>query len=299
MQKDEERNYEIFRILDSINLSLDKQSLAKQISELKACMKYYSVNSLSRKQLKRNIASLTSIYTAIDRVPEDILQKDLDQVNKELKTLFEDFKLVTGVSSSILEKTNIKKKKVLNSLEDLVVLTDKKSDVEDDIEDLKNSYNLLEKYLRDIKKALKPEPDYICQNMSLLINGTTPNFQKLPRLGIIITKTPYGIFWSNQYVIAVKKDVVLDLEKIMSENYKEKMVHLYKSAMLYPDFPNYNFYWLIPERILMELDFLQVSGYALPFPNHRKDSNDIKNKTQELRKLRLEKEATKKAKMNV
>ena len=48
MQKDEERNYEIFRILDSINLSLDKQSLAKQISELKACMKYYSVNSLSR-----------------------------------------------------------------------------------------------------------------------------------------------------------------------------------------------------------------------------------------------------------
>lgn len=286
MQKDNDKNLQIFKYLSSFNLTLDKDNLDKQLNDLKACMKLYSPNSPTRKQLKVINASLYSIYTALNRVNPDILQKDLEGLKNKLNNIFIEFKTLTGITELPKNFKAKAKKKILTTLEDLVLLTEGK-EKEDEVETVE-TYNLLDRYLANMKELLVSTPDYIFQKTSLLINAKTLNFQKLPRLGIIVSKTPYGIIWSGQYIMAVKKDLVLtvqELENLISKEFNLKFNLLYKSPMLTPDIPNYKFYWFMPVQTLIELGSLQVAGYSLPFPNN---TNKAKVSIKELRKLRQE-----------
>lgn len=286
MQKDNDKNLQIFKYLSSFNLTLDKDNLDKQLNDLKACMKLYSPNSPTRKQLKVINASLYSIYTALNRVNPDILQKDLEGLKNKLNNIFIEFKTLTGITELPKNFKAKAKKKILTTLEDLVLLTEDK-EKEDEVETVE-TYNLLDRYLANMKELLISTPDYIFQKTSLLINAKTLNFQKLPRLGIIVSKTPYGIIWSGQYIMAVKKDLVLtvqELENLISKEFNLKFNLLYKSPMFTPDIPNYKFYWFMPVQTLIELGSLQVVGYSLPFPNN---TNKAKVSIKELRKLRQE-----------
>lgn len=286
MQKDNDKNLQIFKYLSSFNLTLDKDNLDKHLKDLKDCMKLYSPNSPTRKQLKVINASLYSIYTALNRVNPDVLQKDLEGLKLKLNNIFTEFKTLTGITELPRNFKAKAKKKILTTLEDLVLLTEDK-EKEEEVETVE-TYNLLDRHLASMKELLINTPDYIFQKTSLLINAKTLNFQKLPRLGIIVSKTPYGIIWSGQYIMAVKKDLVLtvqELENLISKKYNIRFNLLYKSPMFTPDIPNYKFYWFMPVQTLIELGSLQVAGYSLPFPNN---TNKVKVSIKELRKLRQE-----------
>ena len=294
MTQNNDKNFQIFKYLSSINLTLDKKDLSKEIEKIKLCMKLYSVSSLARKQLKKNLASLTSIYSALERVDFEILQKDLDQITSELNALFEDFKLTTGVTY-IPQPTKKKKEKkeVLTSLEDLSQINFNRNQMilnKTSKDEIKEEYNLLKKYLTNFENLLKNKPQNLFTKMSLIINVKTLDFIKLPRLGIIVSKTPYGILWSNQCVFIKRKDFNLtnkEIEDKAKDFFKEKVTLLYPKPMTNSNFPDYEFYWLLPIRVHVELSSFQVRGYALPFPYTKDKEKPYKQIIKELKEKRL------------
>ena len=295
MAKGEDKSYQIFSLYDSIELTLDEKKLKSQIELIKSLMKLYGVNSPTRKQLKRNIASLSSIYSALNRVDVSVLQQDLDVIKASLQKEFDEFKLLTGITT--VRREGKPKKKVLTSLEDLALLNSKE-EISDGTELVgeKTSYNLLQAYANKMKQTLSENPDFILINIPLLINAVTPDFIKLPRLGIQIQRSSFGTTWNNQWVFALRKTVHLEKEKIeelTKEVTKENMVLMSDHAMVDKAFPDYVFFWIFPVRILKELTSFKVIGYALPFPNEKaKDSVAVDVKA--LREARLKREQEKK-----
>ena len=269
MQEGEEKNYRIFELYDTVDLSLDPKKLGSQIERLKELQCLYGVSSPTRRVIRKNVLTLRSIFSALGRIEPDILSKDLEKVGNSLKEEFENFKLLTGITEIKREKKE--KKKVLNSLEDLALLNNSKEKLEDlEITGSVGSYNLLEYYHREMENNLKDSPEYFCTKMSLIINATTPEFIKLPRLGITISRSSFGNLWDNQFVMAVKKNSQLvkkELEQIMKEFSGEPISLAYDRPMRNHLFPEYNFFWFLPVRVIVELTSLRVLGYAMPFPN--------------------------------
>lgn len=269
MQEGEEKNYRIFELYDTVDLSLDPKKLGSQIERLKELQCLYAVSSPTRKIIRKNVLALKSIFSALERVEPEILTKDLKKIEESLKVEFENFKLLTGVTEVKREKKQ--KKKILNSLEDLALLNNSKEKLEDlEITGSVGSYNLLEYYHKEMENNLKESPEYFCCKMSLIINATTPEFIKLPRLGITISRSSFGNLWNNQYVMAVKKNSQLtkkELEQIMKEFSGEPISLAYDRPMRNHLFPEYNFFWFLPVRVIVELTSLRVLGYAMPFPN--------------------------------
>lgn len=290
----EEKNYRLFELYSSVDLRLDSEVLKRQIDIVKSIMKGYSVSSATRKQLKRDIASLSSIYSAIDRIDTNVLQRDLDAISSRLKKEFENFKLLTGITS--VKRKEEKRKKVLTSLEDLAVLNGEVIDDGSEIIGTRTKYNLLELYQAEMTNRLKSSPDFICCKIPLLINAVTPDFIKLPRLGITIDRTSFGTLWNNQWVMAIKKSCLkekTELEKIMQSTTGEPMSLTYDHAMVSPKFPDYNFYWFLPVKVIVELFSLQVHGFALPFPNSEEKKDTSKADIKSLREARLKREKEK------
>lgn len=125
----------------------------------------------------------------------------------------------------------------------------------------------------------------------------SPDFIKLPRLGIEVTKSSFGTTWSNQCVMAIKKDIKKDrkeLEALMREAVGEKVSLTYDHAMSNGAFPEYNFFWFLPVRVIVELFSLQVHGYAMPFPNVKKSKEQVEVDVKTLREARLKREQEKK-----
>jgi len=307
MAKDETKDYKIFELLDSIDLKLDSETLSSQIAKVQAAMKMFGVVTPARKTLRRCVNSLISIKSALDRVDPMILQSDLEDIKNNIQKVFDDFKLLTGITyiPKVNKLKKEAKKKIYTDLADLEILTNKEYAAEKENEELelkRSEYNLLEKYLEDMRHNLEDNPDKLALKMSLIIDGTSPDYKKFPRLGIITTRTSYGILWSNQYVLAIKKEKKLsnkELETIMENHFDQKMTLLYSMPMLYKDFPEYYFFWFWPTSFLSEVT-LQIEGYALPFPNRStyKDLKFVMKNIQNLKKLRMEAQLEKKGKRN-
>lgn len=269
MSRGEEKNYRIFELYSTVDLSLDPKKLGSQIDRLKELQSLYGVASPTRRIIRKNVLTLKSIFSALGRIEPDILSADLEKVEKSLQIEFNNFKLLTGITEVKREKKE--KKKVLNSLEDLALLNNSKESLEDlDLTGSVGSYNLLEYYHKEMENNLKDNPEYFCSKMSLIINGTTPEFIKLPRLGITISQSSFGTLWNNQYVMALKKVSLLnkkELEQIMKDFSGEPMALAYDRPMKSHLFPEYNFFWFLPIRVIIELSSLKILGYAMPFPN--------------------------------
>lgn len=295
MTKGEDKSYQIFEIYNSIDLSLDEKKLKSQIELVKSLMKLYGVNTPTRKQLKRNIASLLSIYSALNRVDTNVLQRDLDAIQANIEKEFTDFKLLTGITT--VKREGKKRKKILTSLEDLALLNSKE-EISDGTElvGFRTSYNLLESYADKMRKNLENNPDFLVVNMPLLINAVTPDFIKLPRLGIQVQKSSFGTTWSNQWVFVLKKSVTMDkqqIERLSKEVAGEKLSLMYDQAMTNQSFPGYFFFWLIPVRVIKELFSLQVHGYAMPFPSQKDAQKHTTVDVKTLREARLKREQEK------
>lgn len=267
----DDKNYEIFNILSSINLTLEEKNLKSQINRLTDCSKLYSVNNPARKLLKKNIASLNSIYSALDRVSKDRLQEDLNIVKESLNAIFEEFKLFTGITTVKTQVVEKKEKKLVKSFEDL----DKLFNIEqpkyiEEVsieEDIKDFLTRCQEYIQDQLEA-DPLDAYFIKT-PLIVNAKTSNFKKFPRIGLMQRKTPYGILWLNQVVVAVKKDHQIDRQSILNGLYKiygEKYTYIYEEPLRQRVFPEYKFFWFFPLRMFFELEDISVSSCALPLP---------------------------------
>ena len=91
--RDESKDYELFGILKTIQIQLDKSIIKKELAKMGNAVRLFHPKDNLRKELKKNLNSLQSIYNAFDRVDKEILQKDLDEIISNVNNIFEMFKL--------------------------------------------------------------------------------------------------------------------------------------------------------------------------------------------------------------
>lgn len=291
--RDESKDYELFGILKTIQIQLDKGIIKKELAKMGSAVKLFHPKDNLRKELKKNLNSLQSIYNAFDRVDKEILQKDLDEIISNVNNIFEMFKLSTGIHNNVKVKA---KKMKITDLADLDKLKDIVFEVEESKEE-RNAINFLSHMTSQCEEKLNGD-GIVFLNIPLLINAYSENMDKLPRLGVLIQNSKYGTIWSNQYVVAVKRELGLPLKEINSLIYKEygEEFDFLFSPLRHRAFPDYLFHWGIPKRIMSELIYLKVFGYSLPFELRNKSPELTQERVKELREMRLARESEKKRK---
>lgn len=290
--RDESKDYELFGILKTIQLQLDKATIKKELAKMGQAVKLFHPKDNLRKELKKNMNSLQSIFNAFDRVDHNELQKDLEEISSRVTEIFEMFKLSTGIHNNVKVKA---KKMKITSLADLDKLKDLVFEV-DTTEEKGSAVNFLSHMTEQCANKLDNGDDVVFLNIPLIMNAYSENMDKLPRLGILVQNSKYGTLWSNQYIVAIKKDknpTLEEVKKIIYKEYNEGFDFLF-SPLRHKTFPDYLFYWGIPKRVMTELVYLKVYGYSLPFELRVKDKEISKERVKELREMRLAREAEKK-----
>lgn len=295
--RDENKDYELFGLLKSIDLKFDEQSIAKEIGKLKQAFKLFHPKDNLKQETKRNINSLSSILSAFNRVDQEILKKDFETIKANINEIFHLFKMATGIHETLRIKA---KKMVINSLADLDKLKDKVFEVfDEDPEGHPETLNFLTQMTEQCAQELEgKEIAYL--NIPLIMNAWSENLDVLPHVGIHISQSKYGTLWSNQYIVAVRRDSTLkeeDVDKLISEKYEMGFDFLFP-AIRHKAFPEYVFYWAVPKIVMKNLVTLKVTNFSLPFESSSKETVWDDNKLKELKRQRIELQVQKGKKKN-
>lgn len=293
-ERDNSKDFKIFDTLNSLNLTLEKNDLEKNVNKLLICLKLFSPRDPQRTLLKKKIMTLKSIYSAIGFYNEEILRKDLEKVKEDIQQIFTSFKTYSGITNS--SNTNIlqnikkvkNKKKTLFSLADLANLTESK---EEDEEELQQTASLLERQLEEAKELFKENPEIYFYKTPLIISAFTKNSQRYERLGIKFKSSPFGKIWLDQCVVVTKRGSYIEAQDFRQEASKTFGIPLSSvgKVMRHPCFPNYDFLWFLSVEVIKELE-ISILSNALPFINQKQPG---KTSIEELKKLRLERNANK------
>ena len=278
----DDKNNEFFLILASINLSLDKEQLEKNISKLKKACSLLSLKSDLRKKLKITCKSLDSIFSALERIDKETLQSDLDMCSENLLKIFEDFKNMTGIFH--VEKKRKRKHLCIHSLEQLSEISElKRNDLE-----ASSRPNFLETMYKKIQKELESNDRIVSFISPILVVGYVENYQRLPRFGITTENSNYGILWKNCLLAATRDENLTnrDIELYISDKCKENYTCLFPFRKV-KNFPGYRFFWILPSKLLLEIGHNMITSWTLPLVNIPVKSIR-KEREEELKSLRLE-----------
>lgn len=284
-----DKDYDLFDLFSGLEFHLD-ETLEKSESKIKEILKLFPIKNKNRDQIKIAYNMVRSIRSAMERIEPVILNQDLDRVKDIIDKVFEDFKRTTGIDAP--RKKEKKQKKIcLNSFEQLNSM----NEIREQYEEVEASSTFLQNNLEELQERWKDNNNsLIFEDLPILVVGYVENMNQVKLAGISVENSNYGYLWSP-CKIAVVKDIEVDIDNICKEarekfgiNYAS-ITEIYKSGY----FPGYSFCWLQPVSLTVSWGRNFISSWTLPLPN-KMIKPLSKERTAELRKLRLEREELKK-----